>query len=110
MTRIAVLLACCLLVACAPVQPPRGARTPEGAALTKAIEAEATDPLAADPYLDAIDAAVAEPSKPQSLAVVLAALDALVWRELAYMPPGVEHAIVHRAPQALRVTTSRLRS
>ncbi|HZO15811.1 MAG TPA: hypothetical protein VFB62_21205, partial [Polyangiaceae bacterium] len=103
---------CALLVcvACAPQRPPRGA---EGearemrAALVKAIEAEATDPLAAKPYLDAIDAALNDDRA--SLQVVLAALDALVWREVPSMAPGVEHALVHRSPNVMADVSARLR-
>jgi len=118
MQRLLLLvLSLSLWCACAPAssrsgaQPrsPARARVDLGASLAAALDAEATDPLAAAPYLDTIDAALAQPGDRWALAAVLAASDALLWRDVGPLGPGVDHAIVHRSNEALVEVTDRLR-
>jgi hypothetical protein len=106
------LLLVCGLLACTPA---RGARTtpvhPTALIdmLDTAIVLEMGNPLESEAYLDVIDVAVADRANRWSLAAVAAALDALVWRDVHGLGPGVSHAIVHRSIGGLTTTTARLR-
>ena len=76
---------------------------------TDALRAEATDPAAAEGYLDLVDLAVAAPDAPGALPAVLAAIDALV----TAWTPGFEglgaHAIAFRSHNGVGVIGKRLR-
>jgi hypothetical protein len=99
-----------LMAGCAPPRSPEGADAHGLAAgFRAALVAEATDSTAAAAYLDVLDAAVDHSDDPLALSAILAALDALVWREVAAMPDYIEHAIVHRSTAALVETSRRLR-
>ncbi len=114
--RVLVLLCITLVVACQPpppkpvkpIEPPPRADLP--AVFDKALQTEATDPLVAKAYLDVVDQAISQRDDRWAPAALAASLDALVWRRLREMPPGVEHAIAHRSKQGLVDVSRRLRA
>jgi hypothetical protein len=102
-----------LLAACGGAQTPAapsGQGGPDlGAAYAGALQAEATDPASAGPYLDLVDQAAAHPDTPGALAAAAAGLDALVTGS----PPGVEgsgpDAIAYRSRDLFAAIAGRLR-
>lgn len=86
-----------------PVAPQGGGRPDFGALLSVAIDREAEDSLSAGPYLDVVDIAVDEPEGAESLAAVLASLDALVLGASRSTP------IAYRSAQSFTVVVQRLR-
>lgn len=89
-----------LSAGCGAAPPPPtaapSAALPHAAALSRAFDAESTDSLAATPYLDALDAAMARPTEPFALATVVSSVNALAWSG----PPTVEE--LSETPVALR--------
>lgn len=99
-------------IACTP--PPEAPRTPQSAKLAEsfveAFDAESIDPLAASKYVDAIDRAVANPRDPESLATAIAAIDALVWRDVDPMGIPGHQGIAYRSSDAFPIVVDRLRA
>ncbi|RLB56001.1 MAG: hypothetical protein DRI90_19045, partial [Deltaproteobacteria bacterium] len=114
MHRKLLLLVCWTVCAACSSTPP--AATPVappsadlGALFSAALVAETTDPIATEPYLQAIEGALAQPDDPWALPAVSAALDALVWRRVHDLGTTIDHAIVHRSTLGLVQVTARLR-
>ncbi len=97
------------LSACTPVKTevPKAEASKLGRMYVAAFDHETTEPLDDAPYLDAIDAAVHDPSSPESLAIVVASLDALVFHVNA--PSRVGMPIAFRSREAMSRTVLRLR-
>jgi hypothetical protein len=111
-SRLLPLGAIAVLAACAGTPPPAApaaATADLGRAYEDALHAEAIDPAAAEPFLDLLDQAVANPDAPGALPAAIAAVDALVITS----PPGFEgsgpHAIAYRSRELLGTVTTRLR-
>ena len=98
--------------ACTPA--PIAPRAPQSAKLAEsfvdAFDAEVTDPLAGPGYLDAIDRAIANPRDPESLAAAVAAIDALVSREIAPIGIPGHHGIAFRSRDTFPIVVDRLRA
>ncbi|MBK8253315.1 MAG: hypothetical protein IPK82_11705 [Polyangiaceae bacterium] len=90
-----------------PAVTPRSGE-PISPLFVKALTAEAEKSTAADAYLNAIDAAAADPAHPEALAVVLASLDALVWGATPELEVAGSNAIVFRSADAAKTTVTRL--
>ncbi|MRG94023.1 hypothetical protein [Polyangium spumosum] len=111
--RLGLVSAALLLAACGgptPVVPkaPPWAKLAES--FVEALDAEAVDPLASAKYLDAIDRAVANGRDPEALAAVVAALDALAFREVEALGLPGEQAVAYRSRDVMPVVVERLRA
>lgn len=96
---------------CTPPEMPRATEAPSLApAFASAFDAEALDPAAARPYLDAIDKAVANPAAPGALAVVIASVDALVLGATPELDLTRNYALAFRSRELLPEVVERLRS
>ncbi len=99
-------------LACTP--PPVTPRPPQSAKLAEsfvdAFDDETTDPLAASKYLKAIDRAIVNAQDPESLATAVAALDALVSRDVAPMGIPGHQGIAYRSREAFPLVVDRLRA
>lgn len=108
-----LLAAVCATPGCEPQAPvtPKG---PPPAALAEAFaaafDAEALDATAAAKYLDALDRSIENPNDPESVATVIAAVDALVFRQVDMVGLPGEQAIVYRSRELLPVVVDRLRA
>jgi hypothetical protein len=89
-------------------QAPQSAKLAES--FVEAFDGETNDPLAASRYLDAIDRAITTPRDPESLATALAALDALVWRDVEPMGIPGHQGIAYRSRDMFPVVVDRLRA
>ncbi len=74
-----------------------------------ALDAEAADPLASAPYLDAIDRAIANHQDPEALATVVSAIDALAFREVDALGLPGPQAVAYRSREGLPAVVERLR-
>ena len=111
--RLGLVSAALLFAACGgptPVAPqaPPSAKLAES--FVEALDAEAADPLASAKYLDAIDRAVANGRDPEALATVVAALDALAFREVEALGLPGEQAVAYRSRDGMPVVVERLRA
>ena len=99
----------CNLLACSMPKPnsPKAGSSEMSRIFTSAFEREMTEPLDDTPYLDAIDRAVRSPDEPDSLAVVSASLEALVFHNSA--PARVGPPVAYRSREAMGRTVLRLR-
>ncbi len=97
------------LSACTPVKTevPKAPASNLAKGFVGAFEKESIDALDDGPYLDAIDGAARAPTAPESLAVVVASLDALVFH--ANAPGRVGMPIAYRSREAMSRTVLRLR-
>jgi len=106
------LLLCFAIVACS--RPVPKAPAPPAidllADIASAQQAELTDDAALDDYLRALEHALAKPTDPRALDVVLASIDALVMRRVEGLPISVDHALAHRTRGNLVRTAARLRA
>ena len=110
MTARALLLLLLLTAACArPPQPSAPPSATSADTLAIAQQRELRDALSPQSYLMALGDAVATPHDPLSLPVALAAIDALVFREVRGLAPGTEHAIAQRSADGLARTAYDLR-
>lgn len=113
MTRTRPLTALALaLAACAgtpPANAPLGPTADLGKAFEDALHAEAVDPIAARPYLDLVDQAVAAPDAPGALAAGLAAVDALATASSASFEGAGAHAVAYRSRELVGEVVARLR-
>lgn len=89
-----------------PVQPP-APRLSE--AFSAAFDAEAKDAASVEPYLNAVDQAVANPEAKGALATVIASADALVFGANQELDLVRDHALSFRAREHLPLVASRLR-
>lgn len=93
--------------------PPVVPQAPPSAKLAEtfvdAMDGENDDPLAASKFLDALDRAVTNPRDPESLATAMAALDALVWRDVEPMGIPGHQGIAYRSADMFPVVVDRLR-
>lgn len=100
------------VIACG--NPPAVPRAPQSAKLAEsfvtALDGEINDPLAATPYLDAVDRAVTNPSDPESLPTAIAALDALVWRDVEPMGIPGHQGLAYRSRDTYPIVVDRLRN
>src|SRR5690349_8274219 len=93
-----------------------GAKTPEkppaklAEAFVEALDAEVNDPIAAGKYLDAVDKAIANGRDPESLATIVGALDALVYRDVEAIGISGTQAIAYRSRDVMPVVVDRLRA
>jgi hypothetical protein len=97
-------------IGCAPAEPAKAPSPPPLArSFAAAFDAEAEDPMAAAPYLAAIDAAVLNPGAAGSLATVIASLDALVFGATPNLDLVRDHAIAYRSRDLFTQVVERLR-
>jgi hypothetical protein len=109
LSSLPVLALALSLSACTPVKTevPKAPSAGLAKAFAAAFDAEAVDPLADGPYLEAIDRACKAHDAPDSLATVVASLDALVFH--AGAPARVGMPIAFRSREAMGRTVLRLR-
>lgn len=100
------------IVACG--NPAAVPKTPQSAKLAEsfiaAFDGETNDPLDATRYLDTLDRSVTNPQDPESLATGIAALDALVWRDVEPMGIPGHQGIAYRSRDAYPLVVDRLRN
>jgi hypothetical protein len=107
------LLSATLAAACTPTTPATPHAQVDGrlaASFASAFDAEAQDSLAAAKYLDVVDQAVASPESPDALAVAVAALDALVFREIDAVGLGGRQGLAYRSRELMPQIVDRLRA
>ncbi|HLM72275.1 MAG TPA: hypothetical protein VK459_06280, partial [Polyangiaceae bacterium] len=98
-------------IGCAPAEPAKAPEQPPLArSFAAAFDAEAEDPMAAAPYLAAIDTAVQNPGAPDALATVIASLDALVFGATPNLDLVRDHAIAYRSRDLFTEVVGRLRT
>jgi len=111
--RLWLFAAAACLTACNAMPGAESPKTPPMQSLARryaaALSAEAQDSLAAGPYLDLLDAAIAYPEAPGALAAGSAALDALVTGSIAGLEGMGPTAIAYRSREVFPVVVSRLR-
>lgn len=94
--------------------PPVVPETPKSAKLAEsfvnAFDGETNDPLAVTGYLDALDRSVTNPTDPESLATAIAALDALVWRDVEPMGIPGHQGLAYRSKDTYPLVVDRLRN
>lgn len=99
------------LVACG--SPPVVPKPPPSAKLAEtfvaAMDREIDDPLAPTPYLDALDRSLTNHSDPESFATAIAALDALVWRDIGSMGIPGHQGLAYRTQDNFPLVVDRLR-
>ncbi len=99
------------LVACG--SPPVAPQAPKSAKLAEtfveAMDQEINDPLTPTPYLDALDRALTNHSDRESLATAIAALDALVWRDIGSMGIPGHQGLAYRTRDNFPLVVDRLR-
>jgi hypothetical protein len=102
-----------LAAACGGAQSPAAPTGPGGpdlaSAYAAALQAEATDPGAAGPYLDLVDQAAAHPDAPGALAATVAALDALTTGSTPGLDGAGPDAIAYRSRELFPAIVARLR-
>jgi hypothetical protein len=109
-----IAFACLSLTVVACGNPPVVPKAPETAKLgqffVSAFDGEMNDPLAVAGYLDSLDRAVANPADPESLATAIAALDALVWRDVEPMGIPGHQGLAYRSRDNYPLVGDRLRN
>lgn len=92
-----------------PQTPEQPASPPVARSFAEALDAEAVNPVAADPYLDVIDLAAADPGAPGALAAVIGSIDALVWGATPNLELVRDHGLAFRSRELLPEVVERLR-
>lgn len=105
---LALALAACTGTTQPPTTPRPGAGKPLAPSFVAALSAEAVGSTGAEPYLDAVDQAAADPHNPEALAVTIAALDALVFGAAPDLEIGGHGAIAYRSAPAMKTIVARL--
>lgn len=112
-SRLALIAAAVAAPACVGPTPETPKPSPPAKlaeAFVEAFDAEAMDSRAAEKYLDAIDRAVANPRDPEALATVIAAVDALAFRQVEAVGLPGEQAVAYRSRELLPLVVDRLRA